>query len=59
MGDPYAKGKADDTPPGGVKYLRSSDAGSCPLKATITWTIHWIGGYGNGDGLPDGAFGPL
>lgn len=27
-GEPYAKGKADETPPCGVKYLRSFTAGS-------------------------------
>jgi enoyl reductase len=57
IGEPYAKGKADQTPPCGVKYLRSSGNGTYPLKATITWKIHWIGSDGTGDDLPDGAFG--
>ncbi|MFJ9901888.1 hypothetical protein ACIRVK_03095 [Streptomyces sp. NPDC101152] len=57
IGEPYAKGKADETPPCGVKYLRSSGNGSYPLKATITWKIHWTGSGGTGDDLPDGTFG--
>ncbi len=57
IGDPYAKGKADQTPPCGVKYLRSSGNGTYPLKATITWKIHWTGSDGTGDNLPDGTFG--
>ncbi|MGW7408269.1 hypothetical protein ACWGI9_32035 [Streptomyces sp. NPDC054833] len=57
IGEAYAKGKADKTPPCGVKYLRSSGTGSYPLKATITWKIHWTGSDGNGGDLPDGTFG--
>ncbi|MFE0508478.1 hypothetical protein [Streptomyces sp. NPDC058964] len=57
IGEPYAKGKADKTPPCGVKYLRSSGTGSYPLKATITWKIRWTGSDGNGGDLPDGTFG--
>ncbi|MFE9453594.1 hypothetical protein [Streptomyces sp. NPDC006739] len=57
IGEAYAKGKADETPPCGVKYLRSSGTGSYPLKATITWKIHWTGSGGTGDTLPDGTFG--
>ncbi|MET8949000.1 hypothetical protein ABZX30_37180, partial [Streptomyces sp. NPDC004542] len=57
IGEPYAKGKSDETPPCGVKYLRSSGDGSYPLKATITWKIHWTGSDGKGDTLPDGTFG--
>ncbi|OIK01217.1 hypothetical protein [Streptomyces monashensis] len=57
IGEPYANGKADQTPPCGVKYLRSSGNSSFPLKATITWKIHWKGSDGNGDDLPDGEFG--
>ncbi|MEU6067339.1 hypothetical protein ABZ864_23315 [Streptomyces sp. NPDC047082] len=57
IGEPYAKGKADETPPCGVKYLRSSGTGSYPLKATITWKIHWTGSNGTGGDLPDGTFG--
>ncbi|AOR32746.1 hypothetical protein BFF78_18240 [Streptomyces fodineus] len=57
IGEPYAKGKADETPPCGVKYLRSSGDGSYQLKATITWKIHWTGSGGAGGDLPDGTFG--
>ena len=57
IGEPYAKGKANETPPCGVQYLRSSGNGSYPLKATITWKIHWTGSDGTGDDLPDGTFG--
>ncbi|MCX5421947.1 hypothetical protein [Streptomyces sp. NBC_00078] len=58
IGVAYAKGKADQTPPCGVEYLRSSGDGSYPLKATITWKIHWTGTGVNGEKtLPDGTFG--
>jgi enoyl reductase len=57
IGEPYAKGKSDQTPPCGVKYLRSSGEGSYPLRATITWKIHWTGTGGAGGNLPDGNFG--
>ncbi|MEU6255332.1 hypothetical protein [Streptomyces sp. NPDC047043] len=57
IGEPYAKGKAGQTPPCGVKYLRSSGDGTYPLKATITWKIHWTGSGGAGGNLPDGTFG--
>ena len=51
------KGKADRTPPCGVKYLRSSGDGTFPLQATVTWKIDWTGSGGAGGDLPDGAFG--
>jgi len=57
IGAPYAKGKAGQTPPCGVKYLRSSGEGTYPLKATITWKIDWTGSGGAGGDLPDGTFG--
>ncbi|MEU9642734.1 hypothetical protein [Streptomyces sp. NPDC048188] len=58
IGEPYAKGKADETPPCGVKYLRSSGDGSYQLKATVTWKIHWTGtGVAGERRLPDGDFG--
>ncbi|MFJ2606669.1 hypothetical protein ACIQOU_19595 [Streptomyces sp. NPDC091279] len=57
IGEPYAQGKAGQTPPCGVKYLRSSGDGSYPLKATVTWKIHWTGTGGAGGDLPDGTFG--
>ncbi|MGV9884180.1 hypothetical protein [Streptomyces sp. NPDC003006] len=58
IGEPYAKGKSKETPPCGVKYLRSSGDGSFPLKATVTWKIHWTGtGVPDDQQLPDGEFG--
>jgi enoyl reductase len=58
IGEPYAKGKATRTPPCGVRYLRSSGDGTFPLKATITWKIHWTGtGVPARQPLPDGTFG--
>ncbi|MFF4304075.1 hypothetical protein [Streptomyces sp. NPDC001601] len=57
IGEPYAKGKADQTPPCGIKYLRSSGNGSFHLKATITWQITWSGTGDPGGNLPSGTFG--
>ncbi|MGI5437090.1 hypothetical protein ACQEV4_06395 [Streptomyces shenzhenensis] len=58
IGEPYAKGKADRTPPCGVKYLRSSGNGTFDLRATVTWEITWTGtGSPNPTRLPDGTFG--
>ena len=57
IGEPYAKGKAGETPPCGVKYLRSSGKGTYPLRATVTWKIEWTSTSGAGGDLPDGAFG--
>ncbi|MGW0823026.1 hypothetical protein [Streptomyces sp. NPDC002845] len=57
IGEPYAKGKADETPPCGMKYLRSSGGGSYKLQATVTWEISWTSTTGAGDRLPDGTFG--
>ncbi|MFE9613685.1 hypothetical protein [Streptomyces sp. NPDC006012] len=57
IGEPYARGKAEQTPPCGVKYLRSSGGGSYPLRATVTWKITWTGTGGAGGDLPDGSFG--
>ncbi|MFC8346436.1 hypothetical protein [Streptomyces sp. NPDC057280] len=57
IGEPYAKGKAGETPACGVKYLRSSGDGTYPLRATVTWKITWTGTDGAGGDLPDGNFG--
>jgi hypothetical protein len=57
IGEPYAKGKAERTPPCGIKYLRSSGNGTYDLQATITWEIAWTGTGGAGGDLPDGTFG--
>ncbi|MEU3145472.1 hypothetical protein [Streptomyces sp. NPDC006999] len=57
IGEPYAKGKADRTPPCGITYLRSSGDGTYDLQATITWEIAWTGTGSVGGDLPDGTFG--
>ncbi|MFC5857076.1 hypothetical protein ACFPZI_36610 [Streptomyces chlorus] len=57
IGEPYARGKAEQDPPCGVKYLRSSGEGAFPLQATVTWEIEWTGTGGAGGDLPDGTFG--
>jgi hypothetical protein len=57
IGEPYAKGKSDETPPCGIKYLRSSGDGTFKLQATITWEIAWTGTGGAGGDLPNGTFG--
>ncbi|AWW42514.1 hypothetical protein DN051_17490 [Streptomyces cadmiisoli] len=57
IGEPYAKGKADRTPPCGLKYLRSSGNGTFGLQATVTWEITWTGSGGTGGDLPAGTFG--
>jgi hypothetical protein len=57
IGEPYTKGRADETPPCGLKYLRSSGNGAFDLRATITWDITWTGTGGAGGDLPNGIFG--
>ncbi|MFE0791321.1 hypothetical protein [Streptomyces mutabilis] len=57
IGEPYARGMADQTPPCGIRYLRSSGDGTFDLHATITWEIAWTGTGGAGGDLPDGTFG--
>ncbi|WP_254396074.1 hypothetical protein [Streptomyces sp. AC512_CC834] len=57
IGEPYAKGKAEQTPPCGITYLRSSGDSTYDLQATITWEITWEGSNGEAGTLPDGTFG--
>ncbi|MCI3931024.1 hypothetical protein [Streptomyces sp. AN091965] len=57
IGEPWAKGRSEETPPCGVKYLRSSGDGTYGLKATVTWKISWTSTTEKGDDLPDGEFG--
>ncbi|MET7985359.1 hypothetical protein [Streptomyces sp. NPDC005281] len=58
IGEAYAKGRAEETPPCGVRYLRSSGDDSYALRATLTWKIHWTGtGIPEPRDLPDGTFG--
>ena len=56
IGTPYAKGKADETPPCGIRYLRASNGEPYQLKASITWDISWQGTGGATGDLPDGTF---
>ncbi|WUN17193.1 hypothetical protein OHA74_34475 [Streptomyces phaeochromogenes] len=56
IGEPYAKGRSDETPPCGIVYGRSSNGGTFPLKASLTWEISWTGtGQAGPVGLPDGT----
>lgn len=58
IGEPYAEGKADETPPCGIKYLRSSGDGTFKLRATVTWEVTWTGtGNPTPTELPSGTFG--
>ncbi len=57
IGTPYTKGQGDRTPPCGLTYLRASQDGPFPFKATLTWKISWEGSDGRGGDLPDGTFG--
>ena len=57
IGEPYAKGKTNEAPPCGVKYLRSSGDGSYQLKATVTWRSTGPERVAGEQRLPDGSFG--
>ncbi|MFF4748336.1 hypothetical protein ACWD5R_00435 [Streptomyces sp. NPDC002514] len=57
IGEPYSKGRSNESPPCGVTYLRSSGDGTYKLKAAITWQITWNGSNGEAGRLPDGSFG--
>ncbi|WP_440581844.1 hypothetical protein [Streptomyces flavofungini] len=57
IGEPYAKGKAGETPPCGVVYERSSGQGTYHLQATATWEITWEGTGGAQGTLPNGEYG--
>ncbi|MFF9188438.1 MULTISPECIES: hypothetical protein [Streptomyces] len=56
IGTPYTKGKADQTPPCGIRYLRASNGEPYQLKASVTWEISWEGSGGTAGDLPDGTF---
>jgi hypothetical protein len=56
IGTPYTKGKADETPPCGIRYLRASNGEPYQLKASVTWEISWEGSGGTAGDLPDGTF---
>ncbi|WP_372459874.1 hypothetical protein [Streptomyces anatolicus] len=56
IGEPYAKGKSKETPPCGIIYNRSSNGGTFPLKAALTWEISWTGTGQTGPvDMPDGT----
>ncbi|MFF1377057.1 hypothetical protein [Streptomyces sp. NPDC058308] len=56
IGEPYAKGKAKETPPCGIVYHRSSGGRTLPLKAALTWEISWTGtGQADPVEMPDGT----
>lgn len=58
IGEPWARGKSERTPPCGLTYLRSSGEGTFQLRATVTWEISWTGtGSPGPTRLPDGTFG--
>lgn len=57
IGEPFAKGRAGQTPPCGVVYQRSSGTGTYALQATATWRITWTGTGGAQGTLPDGEYG--
>ncbi|WP_409059078.1 hypothetical protein [Streptomyces sp. SYP-A7185] len=58
IGEPYARGKADQAPPCGVTYRRSPGPNAAyALRATLTWRIRWSSTTGEGGTLPSGSFG--
>ncbi|MFF3639604.1 hypothetical protein [Streptomyces sp. NPDC002564] len=57
VGEPYARGKSGETPPCGVRYLRSSGGAAYELGATLTWRMSWQGSDGTSGDLPDGVYG--
>ncbi|MGI5427838.1 hypothetical protein [Streptomyces sp. CA-179760] len=56
IGTPYTKGRAETTPPCGVRYLHATNGTPYRLSASITWQISWEGSGGTGGDLPDGTF---
>ncbi|MGW0361885.1 hypothetical protein [Streptomyces sp. NPDC002990] len=58
IGAPFSPDKANQDPPCGVTYLRStSGTGPHKLKATVTWEVSWTSSTGGGGKLPNGTFG--
>ncbi|MFE9116790.1 hypothetical protein [Streptomyces sp. NPDC007172] len=53
IGEPYATGKAGQTPACGVTYER---AGSYAFKASITWKVSWSATNGESGPLPDSIY---
>ncbi|MGW5847059.1 hypothetical protein ACWFQ8_03665 [Streptomyces sp. NPDC055254] len=58
IGAPFSADRANQDPPCGVTYLRST-AGKAPhkLRATVTWKVEWTSSTGQGGALPSGTFG--
>ncbi|MEO3754281.1 hypothetical protein [Streptomyces sp. B6B3] len=58
IGEPYERGRAEEDPPCGVEYLRSThEAGSYELTASLTWEVYWTGSQTEGrNPLPSGTF---
>ncbi|MEO3849507.1 hypothetical protein ABGB09_18005 [Streptomyces sp. B8F3] len=56
VGAPYRKGDADEVPPCGVTYLRSSEStGPYDFTASVTWRVTWSASDGTaGEPLPTG-----
>ncbi|MFE0099858.1 hypothetical protein [Streptomyces sp. NPDC059009] len=58
IGEPWARGKGNQEPPCGVRYLRASSGAPYKLKATIMWEVSWTGtGVDGAQPMPNGAFG--
>nr|WP_238426466.1 hypothetical protein [Streptomyces adustus] len=57
IGERYSRGNANDTPPCGIEYFRSSIDGNFRLRAVLTWKITWKGTGDAGGNLPNGTFG--
>lgn len=55
IGTPYRSGDGGRTPPCGLVYRRSSNGGTFPLRATVTWRVTWVGTTGGGT-LDNGSF---
>lgn len=57
VGEPYAEGRAGQTPPCGVTYLRATHGrGPYELTASVTWEVSWTGSGGTGAALPTSMF---
>ncbi|MEV7525056.1 hypothetical protein [Streptomyces sp. NPDC091371] len=58
IGAPFSQDKANQAPPCGVTYLRSTTrTGPHKLRATVTWKVEWTSTTGQGGTLPSGTFG--
>ncbi len=56
IGTPWTPG-ASGTPPCGITYTRATtNSGTYPLSASLTWDITWTDSLGDSGTLPDGDF---